>query len=440
MQSTLTTILSHLRNLVKQIQSAVPNDEPLGIAHGSWSLPGLTRAEFIEAAQSLIDLIDDRGADEIESAADARLQDYGRRLEFLRVNTVGQLWSGNGGQAASAYMLTLDGLRKALEPALTRDGHAEAVTTLRNLTNNLRGMEAKLNGLSPRTTSLSTMVDRIEQAYNAADQLPADLESLVEARQKIDELLKEAERDKGHLSGIKGNADKLDAQLKQSAEDAVGVLERCETAYSAATSVGLAAAFTERSEALSKSMWFWVAGLVAALMAGSYFGSSQLHTLSELFKQPNVTTSVVILNLMLSLLSVGAPVWFGWLATKQIGQRFRLAEDYAFKASISRAYEGFRREAARVDKDMEARLLASALTRLDEQPLRLVEADSHGSPWHELASSDLVKNAMSSIPGFAGQIKELAANAMNAVAPSKARKTPREATEEANSADPSNHP
>ena len=433
MHSTLATVQSDLKKLITQIQSAVPNEEPLGVAHGNWSLPGLTRAEFVEAAQSLIDLIDERGADEIESAADARLQDYGRRLDFLRGNTVGQFWGGNGGQAASAYMLTLGGLRKALEPALTRDGHAEAVTTLRSLTTKLRGLEAKLNGLDPRTTSLATMVERIEQAYNAADQLPTDLESLAEARQKIGKLLIEANKDKGRLSGIKDDAEKLDARLKQSAEDAAGVLERCETAYSAATSVGLAAAFTERSAALSKSMWFWVAGLVAALVAGSYYGSSQLHTLSELFKQPNANTSVVILNFMLSLLSVGAPVWFGWLATKQIGQRFRLAEDYAFKASISRAYEGFRREAARVDKDMEARLLASALTRMDELPLRLVETDSHGSPWHELASSDLVKDAMRAIPGFAGQVKELAAKGMNAVAPSKARTTAPQATEEASS-------
>jgi hypothetical protein len=433
MHSTLTTVQSHLKKLITQIQSAVPNEEPLGVAHGSWNLPGLTRAEFIEAAQSLIDLIDDRGADEIESTADARLQDYGRRLDFLRGNTVGQFWGGNGGQAASAYMLTLDGLRKALEPALTRDGHAEAVTTLRSLTTKLRGMEAKLNGLDPRTTSLATIVERIEQAYNAADQLPTDLESLAEARHKIGELLTGADKDKGRLSSIKDDADKLDARLKQSAEDAAGVLERCETAYSAATSVGLAAAFAERSAALSKSMRFWVAGLVVALVAGSYFGSSQLNTLSELFKQPNLNTSVVILNLIVSLLSVGAPVWFGWLATKQIGQRFRLAEDYAFKASISRAYEGFRREAARVDKDMEARLLASALTRLDELPLRLVETDSHGSPWHELASSDLVKDAMRAIPGFAGQVKELAAKAMNAVAPSKARAAAPQVTEEASS-------
>lgn len=428
MHTTLITLQSHLRKLITQIQGAVPNEEPLGIAHGSWNLPGLTRSEFIEEAQSLIDLIDARGSDEIESDVDLRLQDYGRRLDFLRSNTVGQFWGGNGGQAATAYLLTINGLRKALEPALTRDSHAEAVATLRTLTTKLRGMEAKLNGLEPRTDSLSTMVERIEQAYNAADQLPTDLESLSEARQKINGLLKEATNDKTHLASIKENAEMLDASLKQSDLEAKGVLERCETAYSAATSVGLAAAFTERSESLSNSMWTWVGGLVAALIAGSMFGSVQLHTLSELFKQPNVATSVVILNLLLSLLSVGAPVWFGWLATKQIGQRFKLAEDYAFKASISRAYEGFRREAARFDKDMEARLLATALNRLDELPLRLVESDTHGSPWHELASSELVKEAIRAVPNFAGQVQELAGKAVNSIAPAKTKPSASSAT------------
>ena len=213
-------------------------------------------------------------------------------------------------------------------------------------------------------------------------------------------------------------------QLSKNADDAKAVLERCETAYSAATSVGLAAAFGERSNELSKSMWFWVAGLVSALAAGSYFGSGQLHALSELFKIPNASTSVIVLNLMLSVLSVGAPVWFAWLATKQIGQRFRLAEDYAFKASISRAYEGFRREAARFDKDMEAKLLTSALTRFDELPLRLVETDSHGSPWHELASSDVMKQAMKVVPGFAEQVKDLASKAIVAVTSGKTQPKP----------------
>lgn len=410
MHNTLIAIQARLRELVSQVQASVPNDEPFGNAHANWSFPGLTRAELIEEAEAIVDLIEERGGDDL-GEHEARLQDYVRRLQHLQQHTVAQLW-GQAGQAVPAYMLTLQGLRKALGPVLTQDERAEAASKLKRLTQQLRGMEARLNGLEPRATELNTMVDRIEQAYHAADQLPTDLETLAEARQKVTALIKDATRDQGDVLRIRESAGELDKQLNKIAGDAKAVLERCETAYSAATSVGLAAAFSERSSTLSKSMWVWVAGLVGALAAGSYFGSAQLHSLAELFKVPNVATSVVLLNLLLSVLSVGAPVWFAWLSTKQIGQRFRLAEDYAFKASISRAYEGFRREAARFDKDMEAKLLTSALTRLDELPLRLVETDCHGSPWHELASSNVVKQAMQAIPGFSEQIKDLASKAL----------------------------
>lgn len=417
MHDTLKALQAELSDLIKQVEAKVPAGKPFGKSNNNWSFPGLTSEELVAEANSLIDLINECASSD-PGAFDNTLLDYVQRIRFLHSQTVPNLWA-NAATAVPTYILTLRGLRKILNAALKTDDHAEAAAKLRQLTGRVRTMEARLRDLEPRTSSLATMISRIESAHDAADQLPTDLATLEEARDKIENLIRSATKDHGHIEQLRGRADDLDKKLQQSSENAKSVLERCETAYSAATSVGLAAAFTERSSALSKSMWFWVAGLVLALVAGSYFGSAQLHTLSEIFKQPSVTTSVVILNLMLSLLSVGAPVWFGWLATKQIGQRFRLAEDYAFKASISRAYEGFRREAARVDKDMEARLLASALTRFDELPLRLVETDSHGSPWHELASSDAVKDAMRSIPGFASEVKELAGRAMNAIRPVK---------------------
>ncbi|MBV7576445.1 hypothetical protein KW846_27365 [Pseudomonas sp. PDM32] len=422
MHEALTTIQTQLEAVIAQIKATVPSDEPFGIAHGNWSFPGLTRSELIEEAQSIIELIDDNGIDELGSS-ESRIKDYARRITYLHGNTVPNIW-GSAGTAIPTYMLTLEGLRKALEPVLKADERAEAQAKIRRLTVQLRAMESRVKALDPRTTDLNSMVERIEQAYNAADQLPADLEQLSEAQNTIDDLAKAAAKDQSRILTLREHADELDGLLKKSAEDAEAVLKRCETAYSAATSVGLAAAFSERSIALSKSMWFWVAGLAVALVGGSYFGSNQLHTLSELFQIPNISTSVVTLNLLLSLLSVGAPVWFSWLATKQIGQRFRLAEDYAFKASISRAYEGFRREAAGFDKEMEAKLLTSALARFDELPLRLVEPDSHGSPWHELASSDVVKQAFKAVPGFAEQIKDLAGKAVDAMTPSKAKPAP----------------
>jgi hypothetical protein len=106
----------------------------------------------------------------------------------------------------------------------------------------------------------------------------------------------------------------------------------------------------------------------------------------------------VVVNLVLALFSIGAPVWLAWVATKQVGHRFRLAEDYAFKATVAKAYEGYRREAARYDKEMEARLFASALTRLEQEPLRLVDPETPGSPWHEAVNSPVFRRVIDAVP------------------------------------------
>lgn len=431
MDKSLLELRDHLESLSAQVLNKISTSKSFGLAHNNWSFPGLTREDLVVEVQSLIEIINAHGEQDLDEL-DGALQDYISRIKFLRDQTVPNLAS-NAAAGVPAYLATLQGLRRFLTTELIDDDHAEAAAKLRKLTKQVRSMEARLKDLEPRTTSLMTMVARIEEAHDAADQLPTDLASLVEAREQLSKLYSNAKGDHDHIADLRGKADGLDQKLRDSSSGAEQVLERCETAYSAATSVGLAAAFSERSDKLSDSMWVWVFGLVAALGVGGFLGTDQLQKLAGLISQPQASSAVVFLNILLSLLSVGAPVWFGWLATKQIGQRFRLAEDYAFKASISRAYEGFRREAARVDKDMEARLLASALTRLDELPLRLVEVDNHGSPWHELASSDLIKDAIRSVPGFAGQVKDLAAKAMSTVAPNKPKMAPASAADETTS-------
>ena len=129
-------------------------------------------------------------------------------------------------------------------------------------------------------------------------------------------------------------------------------------------------------------MWTWVAGLVIALCAGGGIGYYRVSLMQGLIDR-NVSSGALVINLILAIFSIAAPVWFAWIATKQIGQRFRLSEDYAFKASVARAYEGYRREAAKFDESFSARLFSSALDRLEEAPLRFVEHETFGSPWHE---------------------------------------------------------
>jgi hypothetical protein len=404
MNDVLLEIISELDQLAAHINATVQHDDPFSVAHSNWTFPGLTRTELAEAASSLADQIRGRGGDELGKYAE-RLRDYPRRLTYMRENLVPQI-GASAAAAVPAYFATLNGLREALAPALDSDDDARRAALA--LPRRVRSLQAVLNDLEPRSTTLAAMVTRIEDANAAADQLPTDLAALQEARQKIASLRDDANVDQKHILELRNIGDAVAKKLKSIADEASATLVRVESAYAAATSQGLAAAFSERSRGLNISMWIWVAGLIAALGFGATFGSYQLHSLAEAMAAPEITGNQIFLNIILAILSVSAPIWFSWLATKQIGQRFRLSEDYAFKASVSRAYEGYRREAARIDSDLEARLLASALDRLDEQPLRLVEAASYGSPWHELASSDLLKDAAKSVPGFAGLVKDLA--------------------------------
>jgi hypothetical protein len=120
-------------------------------------------------------------------------------------------------------------------------------------------------------------------------------------------------------------------------------------------------------------------------MVAGWIAFDRLHKLSDLLAKTDLPLTILIPNIIFSFLSVGGPVWFASIATKRINSQFKLAEDYAFKAAVARAYEGFRREAEKIDHRLEAHLLASALTRLDEQPLRLVDHEPPPSAFQGLA-------------------------------------------------------
>ncbi|WP_152226039.1 hypothetical protein [Pseudomonas sp. SCB32] len=412
MHELFKSLKDELDALSAEIYAAIPNDEALNIAHGNWSFPGVNREDLRDYVSGVSGLIADQAGDET-NGYDAYLSNSIARIKFIRTNTVGQIW-GSGGAAVSALRSTLEILRETLvSEVFESDLKSEAAKSLRKLQREVRAMELRIQDLTPRASQMEEMIKRIEEVHEAAEQFPSDIELLKEDRDKIKKLLGESDTDRVRIKSIRDSADHTDKSLKDSKKDADDIISRCETAYSSATSVGLAAAFHERSIELNSSIWKWVSGLVLALVVGGVAGSIQLHRLTDLAVQPNVSQSMVVLNIFLSIVSVGGPIWFAWLSTKQIGHRFRLSEDYAFKASISRAYEGFRREAAKIDKNMEASLLASALTRFDELPLRLVEQATHGSPWHELLASDLIKDASKTIPGFVEAVKELAKNKLN---------------------------
>ena len=308
------------------------------------------------------------------------------------------------------------------------------------LVRRIAAAKGRVEELELSIPDLEGKVTAINAAHFVAENLEVDLQALTEAREAVEQTAKNTEansakaellanqaataletmqmraegtweytqrKSEAALEDAEKAAKSATEKMEKHEETARKLIAQCEAAYHITTTKGLAGAFDQRAGSLAWSMRGWVVGLAAALVVGSWIGTTRLSTLANALAEPNPNWPAIVSHIILSVLGVGAPLWFAWLATKQIGQRFRLSEDYAFKASVAKAYEGYRKEAAQLDPEFQATLFRSALTRLEEAPLRLVEAEQHGSPWAEILSSNIVKNALKITPDLPARIMAL---------------------------------
>lgn len=350
MHPTLTSLKTELEQLSLQVNN-LPTNDPFNIALNNGNYPGLTRDELVKFSNDLIEFITFNESERLPFN-ELLLDDYIRRLEFLRLHTVTQIWGEHCAQAVSSYLSTLNALKHALEEAL----------------------------LSPEETSA---------------ELGKTLQKLAKQIKKI---AADAVLDRQVIKNAKDESQKYSIMLKASASDAESIIAQCDDAYRSDTNANLAQAFTERAKEINDTMWLWVLGLVITLMIAGLAGFMQLSALTNLIKSSNAQSTILIwIELALTVLFVGAPLWFACVATRQISQRFRLAEDYSYKAAISKAYEGYRREAEKfsdTDPEFQARLFSSALTRLEELPLRLIEKRGYKRAWLNWLSAVFIKKGL----------------------------------------------
>lgn len=373
--------------------------------------PALTRHDLAEMADLLAEKIRKYDRNDVPETVEKSVKNAAKQIRLLKSETISQFYSGNGWQAVPAYMTTLAWLDNALEPVLSWQAVTDPSMMPPKLARRVRAIQVRLDEVAPETDSLKAKIKLINEAAEAADSLPTDLEDLRKARGEIQNLSTESATTQGKIKQRWEEIEKLLGAMSEKSVEAEKLVKQTEEAYRVATSIGLAGAFDQRSKSLSWSMRWWVAGLMIALIGGTAIGANRVQVLTEALKVSTPNWGIIWLHIILSIVSVGAPLWFAWLATKQIGQRFRLAEDYGYKASVAKAYEGYRREAARIDEDFQSRLFDSALTRLEEAPLRLVGEENHGSPWHELINSDAFKAALNKFPDLGATLDRIRSKA-----------------------------
>jgi len=406
----LASLESELRELASAVLKSTSEERSADVINGNWTFPRLDRHDLAQIPNTLANQIKSLGGEAFsEESHAAAVESFIERAKKMRAEIVPNLWNAHAPVTIPAYMLTLDSLKEWLREILQADANelADTLKQARELKNRVRAVEGQLKTLDPNIEALTAMMSKIVQTHEVAEKFPHDLEDLQQGQKSLKQLLSDmtgAHKLAGDLTlEIGGYKKQITSQL----EAADKAIAHCESAMRISTSFGLAGAFDEQSRTLRTSVLWWIVGLIGALGFGAWYGGGQLNKLADAI-QADTPPAIVWTRFIISVFSVGAPVWLAWLATKQIGQRFRLAEDYAYKASISKAYEGYRKEAIELDPEFQSKLFASALARLDEQPLRFVEAETHGSPWHELLASDTFKEAIKIAPELVGKFSDIA--------------------------------
>lgn len=413
MHKSLGELCASLDTLANVIVKQWGDERTLCEALG-WNFPSITRHDLAWLAKGLSIRIKEVAPDNISNDLDAIIKTIPPKLQILQQHTVPQMFNSNGPQAIPAYVTTIEWITSLLVPIIgwqVLDSKAMPAPIAKRL----RSIQSQLDDILPEKQALETQIKLIQEATLAAESLPTDLEALKKARTRVDNISNDSAKLFSKIEEHSQKADSATRHISAHQMEAEKLVQQCSEAYRITTSTGLAGAFDQRATRLKNSVWLWVAGLLLALATGGVFGYLRFESLLVVLKSSNPQWGIIWIHIVLSLLSFVPSVWFAWLATKQIGQRFRLSEDYAFKASVAKAYEGYRREAARIDEAFEARLFGSALTRLEEAPLRLIETDSHGSPWHELVSSQAFHKALNTVPELRDKFIDIAKTGLSRV-------------------------
>ncbi len=266
-----------------------------------------------------------------------------------------------------------------------------------DLRSRLRRIEANLTDFEPRADEIGRKIAEVDAAHDAAEQLPKDLAELAKHRTEVKASAEAVAKQALSIENAEAAAKEAISRIDLNERETERLINKADEAYRVATSAGLAGAFQERATSLNFTGWVWVGALVVALLSALGIGADRVTALKDVLTGDK-SAAVVWVNALLAVAGLGAPIWLAWLSTRQIGQSFRLAEDYAYKASVAKAYEGYRREAVTLDPALANRLFGSALTRLEEAPIRLIEGEQHNTPVQEFLSSPYVSALLASVP------------------------------------------
>ncbi|WP_199450716.1 hypothetical protein [Vibrio harveyi] len=420
----VSTKLKHLNEVIEELIDACHNlswpDDHLSNSWG-WNFPTIRKSDMVNFFfnfKQRLEVYENTEPDVSQDIIDAHVESLQRLLSTIRnyVSNSNNFHQVIGSLYASMYLVFSD-----LEYELFSLSRLKKVGLLpKSLVKRCESYEALLTELEARGGNLAEKVKEINSAYDVAESLPADIDYLKKAREtiskehdnalsKVQSVLAEVKLAAVEVEKQKEDVNRYLEFIRGKSNEAQELIKKCDDAFQVTTTQGIAAGFDQKAKELKNSIWVYIIGLIIALVSGAALGYIRVESFNEVLSK-ELTAGQAIIHTLMSLFSIGGPLWLAWICTQQINQRFKLSEDYSYKATVSKSFMGFSKLASRFDKSTEERLFNSTLDRLEEMPLRLIEGKDYNSPWHEFVDSDAFRTAVKSFPQLASEAMRFAKN------------------------------
>lgn len=186
---------------------------------------------------------------------------------------------------------------------------------------------------------------------------------------------------------IDGYKQKFDSELKKVNDFLKGQQEKYNAQFEqiksllpGATSIGLAKAFEEQKRSYSKSINRWSGVFVGTMLVMIAFGIIYIIEISGI-SDLNVTKAFI--SIINKLPFFVPTVWLAVFSSKQLSQNRRLQQEYAFKETFAKSYDGQKTQLEKLDLDDEEannilkQLLEKLVLITSHNPSDTLESEKH---------------------------------------------------------------
>lgn len=236
-------------------------------------------------------------------------------------------------------------------------------------------------GTSTTDSIEDTINELVSESEKKVESIDAKRKEIEEFHEKI--FGKEA-NPKSTIDGFKQKFDnelkRINDFLKNQQEKYSAQFEQIQSLLPGATSIGLAKAFEEQKKSYSKSILVWSSVFVLTMLGMISFG---IYYIVEISKITDLDVSKAFIAIVNKLPFFVPTVWLAIYASKQQSQNRRLQQEYAFKETFAKSYDGQKTQLEKLDiTDEEAnqilkQLLENLVNITSHNPSDTLESEKH---------------------------------------------------------------